>query len=192
MLILSHRGYWKYQDEKNTLKAFKRSFSLSFGAEIDIRDYKGSLVVSHGIANEKCISLEKLFRTYKSINSTLQLALNIKADGLHLELKKLLKKYSINNYFVFDMSIPDSLLYLRNNMNVFTRESEYETAPPFYNTVKGIVIDEFERHWINKEKFQKYLLDGKIICIISPELHEREYKVDSVKYFLYFDKSSLT
>ena len=57
MIILSHRGYWKDVNEKNQQVSFERSFSLGFGTETDIRDYKGELVISHDIADENCISV---------------------------------------------------------------------------------------------------------------------------------------
>ena len=58
MEILSHRGYWKNEGEKNTKIAFERSFQLGFGTETDIRDYKGELVISHDIADSSCMKLE--------------------------------------------------------------------------------------------------------------------------------------
>ena len=41
MKILSHRGWWQNENEKNTILAFQRSFQNSFGTEMDIRDYGG-------------------------------------------------------------------------------------------------------------------------------------------------------
>ena len=38
MEIISHRGYWKNVEEKNSSKAFKNSFDLNFGTETDLRD----------------------------------------------------------------------------------------------------------------------------------------------------------
>ena len=98
MQILSHRGYWKSEKEKNTHGAFERSFSMGFGTETDIRDYKGELVISHDIADEKSVKLEDFFRIYNDFNKSLPLALNIKADGLQLKLKSLLVEYDIENY----------------------------------------------------------------------------------------------
>ena len=95
MIILSHRGYWKEIYEKNQKIAFERSFSLGFGTETDIRDYKGNLVVSHDIADDKCISVKELFEIYNKFDNTLPLALNIKADGLQVKLKELLEEYKI-------------------------------------------------------------------------------------------------
>jgi glycerophosphoryl diester phosphodiesterase len=176
MIIISHRGYWKQYNEKNTMEAFKRSFLLGFGTETDIRDYKGSLVISHDMAIDNCLTVKELFEVYKSIDDSLTLALNIKADELQLELLKLINEYEISNYFVFDTSIPDGYKYLAREMNLFTRESEFEDSPSFYHESAGIWLDEFKSHWINNQTIEKHLLNNKTICIVSPELHGREYK----------------
>ena len=176
MIILSHRGYWKEINEKNLPIAFERSFSLGFGTETDIRDYKGELVISHDIADENCITVKDMFEIYNKYDKTLPLALNIKADGLQVKLKELLEEYNITNYFVFDMSVPDGLGYLKQNIKAFTRESEYEKTPSFYEDAYGIWLDEFQGHWISKEVIEKHIKNNKQICIVSPDLHKREYK----------------
>ena len=50
--------------------------------EIDLRDYKGSLVVSHDIADSTSLSLDKFFHIYKKHGSNIPLSLNVKSDGL--------------------------------------------------------------------------------------------------------------
>ena len=182
MKILSHRGYWKKVLEKNEKIAFERSFSLGYGTETDIRDYKGELVISHDIANEASLSVQELFEIYNKYNKNLPLALNIKADGLQNKLKELLKQYNIINYFVFDMSVPDSLGYLKQNMKVFTRESEYESIPSFYEESHGIWLDEFKGHWITKDIIKKHIDYNKQVCIVSPDLHKRDYKKEWQDY----------
>ena len=52
MRIISHRGYWKQEIEKNSDIAFHRSFRLNIGTETDFRDYKGELVISHDVPTE--------------------------------------------------------------------------------------------------------------------------------------------
>jgi len=175
MTILSHRGYWKNEKKKNQITAFERSFSLGFGTETDIRDYKGELVISHDIADKNCISIEKFFEIYKSSNSDLPLALNIKADGLQAKLKELLNEYKITNYFVFDMSVPDGLHYIKEGIISFTRESEYEKSPSFYEDAQGVWLDEFYEHWIDLDVIKKHIENDKKICIVSPDLHKRDY-----------------
>jgi len=182
MIILSHRGYWRNKNEKNLPISFKQSFSLGFGTETDIRDYNGELVISHDIADANSISVQELLEIYNKYNNTLPLALNIKADGLQVKLKILLEEYQISNYFVFDMSVPDGLQYLKQNIKSFTRESEYEKISSFYNDACGVWLDEFNGHWINKDVIKKHINNNKQICIVSPDLHKREYMLEWQDY----------
>lgn len=184
MKILSHRGYWLEPAEKNTQKAFERSFSLNFGTETDVRDYGGKLVISHDIADKHAMPLEFFFEIYKKFNSNLPLALNIKADGLQYELKKLLSLFQIENYFVFDMAVPDGLLYARDQITLFTRHSEYEINPSYYDLANGVWLDEFNRHWITDETINRHLEQRKSICIVSPELHKRDNSQEWIHYKL--------
>ncbi len=175
MLILSHRGFWNQPQEKNTLAAFQRSFSSGFGVELDVRDYCGKLVVSHDIPGGSCLGFSDFLGLYKEQGNGLPLAINIKADGLQLELFRLLNAFGIQNYFVFDMSVPDALGYLKNKMNLFTRQSEFEAIPLLYNQADGVWMDEFHGHWIKARTVSDHLAKGKKVCIVSPELHRREH-----------------
>jgi hypothetical protein len=176
MQIISHRGYWKVSDEKNKINAFERSFKLGFGTETDIRDFNGELVISHDIPNssiEQLIYVDDFFKLYKSIGNNLPLALNIKSDGLQEMLKNLIIKYDISNYFVFDMSIPDTLGYMKRDIKYFSRQSEFEIMPSLYKECKGVWLDEFVNHWITPEIIEEHLKINKLVCIVSPELHGR-------------------
>lgn len=191
MKILSHRGYWKEVAEKNTIEAMRRSFSLGFGTETDVRDYNGDLVISHDIADENAISFQKFLEIYGEYNKDLPLALNIKSDGLQLKLKEALARNKIENYFLFDMSIPDALGYLRNEVkNVFTRQSEYEKDPSFYEKANGVWLDSFEGDWFDNNLISAHLARGKMVCIVSPELHKRSHLESWKKYkFLSTEKN---
>ncbi len=176
LIILSHRGFWQSSEEKNSITAFERSFQQGFGLETDLRDQAGKLVISHDPASSESLPVDDFFKLYNEINPTLPLALNIKADGLQKELTKTLKQYKVSNYFVFDMSVPDALIYTRGDFNVFTRQSEYEQHPSLYQESEGIWLDEFIDHWIEIETIEKHLKQNKKVCIVSPELHGREYQ----------------
>ena len=158
MLILSHRNY-KY----------------GFGVETDIRDYKGELVISHDIADENCRRVEDFLESHCGINPELFIAFNIKADGLQGKLKELLLKYKLLNYFVFDMSVPDALGYLKLGINAFTRQSEHETIPSFYKGAQGVWVDGFTSEWVDESTIRGHLEQGKQVCLVSPELHGRSY-----------------
>ena len=178
MEILSHRGYWKIQYEKNKIIAFERSFDCGFGVETDIRDLNGILVISHDIPSledTQLLTVESFFKLYKSFRKNLPLALNIKADGLQEKLLKLIKKYEVSNYFVFDMSIPETIGYLNNGYKIFTRQSEYEPTPAFVDIIDGIWLDEFVTHWIKIDTIKNHIENNRKVCIVSPELHQRNY-----------------
>jgi glycerophosphoryl diester phosphodiesterase len=175
MIILSHRGYWRNPEEKNSDRAFIRSFQLGFGTETDIRDKNQDLVIAHDPAGEDNMTLSNFFDLYNQFDTNPLLALNIKADGLQLLLKQLIDKHNINNYFVFDMSVPDALGYLKHGLKTFTRQSEYEPQPNFYEQASGVWLDEFHQHWINETTIAQHIQSEKQICIVSPELHRRTY-----------------
>ncbi len=175
MKIISHRGLWQSSNEKNTVSAFEKSFSADFGTETDIRDYKGALVISHDVADNSCLLLSDFFELYKKYDADLPIALNVKADGLQNLLQTMLLQYEVNNYFVFDMSIPDTLGYLACQLNVFCRQSEYEPNPSFYTESKGIWLDGFNGEWFDNSLISNHLTQGKEVCIVSSELHGSNY-----------------
>jgi len=175
VLILSHRGYWKSMEEKNSPVAFKRSFSLGFGTEVDVRDYHGKLVVSHDIADSVSMDFRDFLGVYSGYKSNLYLAINIKADGLQSLLLDLLSEHKIKNYFIFDMAVPDALGYLDLGMKVFTRESEFETSSSLYEQADGVWMDEFNTHWITAQRIQHHIDKEKKVCIVSPELHQMDH-----------------
>lgn len=170
----------------NSLQNFCESFSLGYGVETDIRDYCLDLVISHDMADSNAESFETFLQTYQKHGNNLTLALNIKADGLCVPLKKALQQYCIDNYFVFDMSLPDMLSYIKHDMNVFTRQSEYEKIPALYDKAKGVWLDEFCNHWISEEIILKHLDKNKQICIVSPDLHKRDFwrEWDEYRYII--------
>lgn len=183
MIILSHRGYWHSGIEKNSQEALFNSLDLGFGLETDLRDFSGDIVVSHDVVNARCFLFRDFAAEYRKKNCNLPLALNIKADGLQIQLKEIVLKYEISNYFLFDMSVPDMLVSISNELNCFTRISEYETNPCLYDQSVGVWMDEFKDHWIDTESVMKIISDGKQVCIVSPELHGRAY-MDEWEHYL--------
>ena len=150
------------------------AFEHGYGIETDVRDYEERLVVSHNVATEEAFLFEEVIKIYKELGCVSELAINIKADGVQKLLMDVLYRYEIKNYFVFDMSIPEQVVYHRENINVFTRMSEYETNPVLLDKSMGIWMDEWENSWINAEIIKKYRDQGKMISIISPEIHGRD------------------
>ncbi len=186
MQILSHRGFWKLPGEKNSLAAFERSLRQGFGIETDFRDLGRELVISHNPPDASAIRAAEFFALYRKVSQpALPLALNIKADGLQRMLKSMLAEFAIDNYFVFDMSIPDTLLYARADMPYFVRHSDHEPEPVCYDGAAGVWLDEFDRHWIGEDVISRHLAGGKQVCIVSPELHGRAHLPEWEDYLSY-------
>jgi glycerophosphoryl diester phosphodiesterase len=179
MKILSHRGFWKKSEEKNSLLAFRRSFELGLGIETDVRDYCDELVISHDIPNEKSPKLSELFSLLKKFENkkVLDLAINIKADGLTNKLKHQFLQYPELNYFFFDMSIPDMRLYIEAGCKIYVRVSEYEKSESFLTYAEGVWLDSFHSEWYDLEIIQSFLSKNKKVCVVSPELHKRDPKL---------------
>lgn len=181
MQILSHRGFWKTKEEQNSATAFRRSFENGFGVETDVRDFNKELFISHDVPDGSQMKLDEFFEIYNSYKSKPYLALNIKADGLQKKLFDAINKFDIKHYFVFDMSIPDLIGYLKQNFKCFTRQSEYEDLP-LYRKSQGVWMDCFESDWIEKDDVIRHLNNKKKICIVSPELHKRDYDLAWHRY----------
>lgn len=172
MEILSHRGFWKEPDERNSIRAFARSVDQGFGIETDIRDYDGQLVISHDVPVGGEVELEKFLQLFHQ--KDLPIALNIKADGLAVLIKSAMREYAIRDWFVFDMSVPDMRNCLDEGIPVFARVSEVEKDPPWMQEVVGVWFDSFSGDSYDTERIAGYLREGKRVCIVSPELHKRE------------------
>jgi hypothetical protein len=176
MLILSHRGYWGGPIPKNSPEAFERSFRLGFGTETDFRDHDGELVISHDPPTGTCLTVADFLRAFAAIDMSLPLAVNIKADGLQEKLKDAFDAYQIENYFLFDMSVPDAIVSLKNGLTIFTRHSDVETTPHLYKESAGVWLDAFfDDSWITADGIIRHLDAGKRVCVVSPELHSRPH-----------------
>jgi hypothetical protein len=180
MKIISHRGFWNKPAEKNSMDAFKRALLNGFGIETDFREKDGLLVISHDPpAPEKDVTYARDF--FKLLtgrkDGDFLLALNIKCDGLMPYFQKELKNFPIENYFLFDASIPDSLNYLKSSLPYFVRMSELEKHADLFPTSHGIWLDAFYSFWYRKEDLLQILKKGKKLAIVSPELHGREGEI---------------
>jgi glycerophosphoryl diester phosphodiesterase len=182
MQIISHRGLWRSRSEQNTLTAFRQSLEGGFGIETDVRDHHGKLIIAHDFPTEDAPFFTELLELYVEINKDLPLAINIKSCGLAPMVSEAMESYQLLNYFVFDMAVPDALDYLDSMKAVFTRRSEYEKSPAFYDQAAGVWIDGFNSDWISEDVIQSELTAGKKIGLVSPELHRRPHEEIWKKY----------
>ena len=178
--IIAHRGYWEKENEKNTKDAFERAFNNGFGVETDLRDIKGKIVISHNMPTGNEMPFEELLQIMNGRN--LILALNIKADGQAKEIQRLLTKYSHTNYFTFDMSIPEMVIQHNLGLKVFTGISDIAPNPVLMDKAQGVWLDSFDSDWFTLKDILKIQANCKRVCIVSPDLHKREYKKVWEKY----------
>ena len=176
MKIIAHRGFWQTEPEKNTRVAIKRAIDNGFGFETDFRDCRGQILISHNPPEGKELTANEVFKMYQDAGSNEPLALNIKADGLQEMMENLLKKYGITNYFFFDMSVCDTIIYCEKKLKIASRLSEYENDMPFYKNCSTVWIDYFKSDGPTIEKVMETIKEGKNACVVSPELHKRDYQ----------------
>lgn len=175
MHIIAHRGYWIDPIEKNTNEAFLRAFQHGFGVETDFRDCQGSLVVAHDLPVAIDSSVSNLIDAYRSHPVEAPIAINIKADGLHVLIKQMVQAASFQNCYVFDMASPDMRGYFSEDIPVYSRVSEFEPRAAFFEKSAGVWLDAFEGTWFDFAQIKFFLNSGKQITFVSPELHRREY-----------------
>lgn len=176
MKIISHRGHWLAPHEKNTGAAFARSFSAGFGTETDVRDQAGELVISHDPPVGDCLTLPCFLDDFVSYAGALgmPLAVNVKADGLAVLLRDAFVRHPGLDWFVFDMSVPDTRQQLRAGNPVFVRLSDHEPSPPWLDVAAGVWLDAFDTDWYDAATVQSLLERGLRVCVVSAELQGRE------------------
>ncbi len=151
------------------------AFNNGFGVETDIRDCNGALVISHDPPTTTVSGESSFLRDIGSGVFSEPLALNIKADGLHRLVKVATAALPRDRFFVFDMSIPDTLSYLKSGIPVYLRHSEYEIPSPLLlSSASGIWLDCFTGIWFDSELIKSYGRCGLPVAIVSPELHGRD------------------
>lgn len=180
MNILAHRGCWHAPEDKNSRLALQRAFSAGFGVETDIRDLDGTLVVCHDLPFQGALLLTAVLEDYVRAGSPGPLALNIKSDGLTKKLHQLLEHHGItqcssSRYFCFDMSVPDTLPYLKTGLVTAARISEYEPEGPLSALTQVLWVDGFYGLDVSAGRLQGWLNQGYQVCLVSPELHGRPH-----------------
>lgn len=175
--IVSHRGLWTTPEQRNSLAAIEAAFERGFGLETDIRDCRGQLLISHDPPGGDELTLGDLLAA-RGREDAGPLALNVKADGLQAAIEVALGAAGDPEYFVFDMSIPDTLGYRRAGLRYFTRQSEYEHEPALYADAAGVWLDCFESAWFERGLIAGHLAADKQVCVVSSELHGRDHRGD--------------
>lgn len=175
MRILSHRGYWHELDERNTDVAFQRTVDCNFGTETDLRDDGGIVVIAHDMTEGNHMPFVDFLDYFKN-NKDLYLALNIKADGLIESVLADLAKHDYQNYFTFDMSVPDMIFQAKFHDKFFTGLSDVLTVAPWLDKADGVWLDSMYSEWWSTSDLDGILDQGKKVCIVSSDLHKRPFE----------------
>jgi hypothetical protein len=189
--IIAHRGWWTEVSEKNSLVALNRAIENGFGVETDFRDYNGKLIISHdpvGWGNEGFIDAENWVNTLPDIHGFL--ALNIKSDGLSPVIENVFHNKNQQRFFVFDMSIPETVKYAKSRLPYYVRQSEIECQPILdissgSHHASGIWLDAFsDDDWYGVNLLSDWMDKNINVCLVSPELHGREHQSTWEKIFI--------
>lgn len=169
--IIAHRGLWDNPHDMNTLKSFKAAIDEGFGIETDFRDRDNQLIISHDFDEKNPTESERLFNLFKNKSHTL--AINIKSCGLNKLLKS--KVNNLQNYFIFDLTIPEMLNFKKDGLKFYARISEFEPYSSIWQYASGFWVDPLlNDEWIDENFIKKISENRKSICFVSPELHGRD------------------
>ena len=140
-----------------------------YGIEVDIRDENSRLILQHD-PYKSGDSFDEYLQYYK--HGTI--ILNVKSEGVELDILHYLKKYKINKYFFLDSSFPmiNRLIEL-GEKNVALRFSEFEPIESLIvlkNKVRWVWADYFQKSPLDAANYQLLKKMGYKICIVSPEL----------------------
>jgi glycerophosphoryl diester phosphodiesterase len=171
MKYIAHRGLWNEKIEQNTYSGIKRALDLGFGVELDVRDKNGELIVSHDPScNSEVLLFQEIVQLCGRYDS--MLAVNVKSDGILENMKCVLAELDRERFFLFDMSIPETMRYLESDLPTYMRLSEYEAYCELHEQSQGVWLDAFQDNWWFGRS--DIFLKEEKICVVSPELHGRD------------------
>ena len=163
MIFTSHRI--------NTINKLKKTPKY-YGVEVDLRDYKKKIILSHDP-----------FKSGDNFNEFLKeydhkfLVLNIKTEGIESAILKSLKKFKIKNYFFLDCSFPAMMSLIRKgNKNVSVRVSDYEgfgTLKKIKHSAKWVWIDCFDYIPLSEKNYKLIKKYKYKICLGRRSHHGR-------------------
>ena len=168
----------EYGFKRGTEQPFRHQACASsgFGIETDIRDHDGQVVLSHDVPlhdDRDLVSYSDLLEMLEDADERSSCALNVKSDGLLNIIQDVPHgtRDTCRQLFYFDMSIPETVQYLKRSLRVFTRVSEFE-APVFpQSQITGIWLDAFGDEFDQAREARRLLDQGYIVAMVSPELH---------------------
>lgn len=158
--IIAHRGCVNGSD--NIIKNFPYFVENEIGVELDLRLGKNGPYVSHD-KTENGKPFEEICKTYR--NSKVKFAFHIKEQDSINQVIEIVKKYSIENYFVFNTDNFELSNFVGAEKNAL-----YLNQKPIFSNEKFLWCDESQRKWFTKDIFLELHKKNKIIYGMSLEL----------------------
>lgn len=166
------------QHRVNELAALRTTQHI-FGCEIDLRNHGTDIYVTHDAFRKDGPLLEEWLDYFNNDF----LILNVKEEGLEDKLFELMGKYSIEDYFILDETIPYIRKYALLGKTKFAlRVSEIEpdvSAILLQSklnsqgcSIDWVWVDTFSGKPLDAKTYTKLQNNGFKICQVSPELHQ--------------------
>jgi len=173
MEIIAHRGFVSGPTKPHKDQLIE-ALNLGFGIEFDVRDSADDVVIAHDPWE---VGTDTLGSLLKRVPFAGTLAINIKSCGLAPRIKQGLADHQIEptRCFFFDMAVPDHLAYQKLGLRAYPRISEIEPFGVLAQKSEGIWLDAFHSTWWQPESLAGWLQQGMSVCVVSPDLHRREY-----------------
>ena len=159
----------------NAIKELKK-VPKYYGVEVDLRDYGNRLILQHDPFKNG-----EDFEDYLKYYDHGTMILNIKSERIEFRVLELIKKYKIKKYFFLDSSFP--MIYQlseQGEKNIALRFSEFEGLDTIINMkdrINWVWVDCFRTFPIAKNSYKTLTDIGLKLCLVSPELQNRENEI---------------
>ena len=159
----------------NKIKHLKK-IDFALGVEVDLRSDGSNIVLNHDAFDKG-----ELFKDYLSIYNHKFIVCNIKESGIEAEVIKIMKEFSISNYFLLDVEFPFIFESFKKKFKkIAIRESKYEQykykkIKNFYNKFNWVWIDTY-----NKIDINRLSTSNKYKCLVCPS---RWKKYKDIEYY---------
>ena len=147
---------------ENNVKAISFFEKLNIGIELDVRYGEYGVYISHDVT-QKGILFEDLCKNHSK--SKIRMALHIKEINAVDETIRLLKKYSLNNYFLFNTEHHDLTEIVDKN-----HVASYVNKKHSRKNTNLLWCDEIDEKWYTKEIISDLHKKNKILYGMSLEV----------------------
>ena len=158
--IFGHRAM--FNNIENSIEAIPYYKKLGIGIELDLRCRNNEIYLSHDPTN-KGDSFEELCKKFKKTD--IKMALHVKENKLINQSIKFLKKYSLENYFLFDT---ENFEYGKSVNN--EKIAQYVDKKEKNIKRKILWCDESQQQWYSKEIIKNLQQKNKLIYVMSLEV----------------------